>query len=111
MAVSAESVTVGGASICWKGPGGSPSEPSKPPIPGILDEAQTQYRVKLEGIDAPEARQPFGQTSKEHLSQLVGMKQVMVDQHKRDRYGRIVGKVLVDDSDACLAQIQAGLAW
>ncbi len=30
---------------------------------------------------------------------------------KNDRYGRLVGKVLVNGRDANLAQIQAGMAW
>lgn len=36
---------------------------------------------------------------------------VVVLFHKRDRYGRLVGKVLVDDRDAGLAMLNAGLAW
>ena len=31
--------------------------------------------------------------------------------HKRDRYKRILGKVLVNGADAGLNQIQSGLAW
>ncbi len=30
---------------------------------------------------------------------------------KNDRYGRLVGKVLVNGGDANLAQIQTGMAW
>ncbi len=30
---------------------------------------------------------------------------------KKDRYGRYVGKVLVDGKDANLEQIRAGMAW
>ena len=36
---------------------------------------------------------------------------MIVEYDKRDRYGRIVGKVLVGDTDACLAQVTAGYAW
>jgi endonuclease YncB( thermonuclease family) len=36
---------------------------------------------------------------------------VVVEYDKRDRYGRIVGKVLVGGEDACLEQISAGYAW
>ncbi len=35
----------------------------------------------------------------------------MVEYQKRDRYGRIVGKVLVDGIDACLEQVNGGFAW
>jgi len=34
-----------------------------------------------------------------------------VDWQKRDRYKRIVGKVLMGDRDVCLEQVRAGLAW
>ena len=36
--------------------------------------------------------------------------QVTVEYQKRDRYGRIVGKVLLDGIDACLEQVKAGFA-
>ena len=35
----------------------------------------------------------------------------MIEYQKRDRYGCIVGKVLVDGVDACLEQVKAGFAW
>ena len=36
---------------------------------------------------------------------------VAVEWAKRDRYGRIVGKVMVEELDAGLAQITSGFAW
>jgi len=36
---------------------------------------------------------------------------VNVNYYKRDRYGRIIGKVLANGADAGLRQIEAGLAW
>ena len=55
--------------------------------------------------------QPFGTVSGDHLGELVFGKQVTVEYDKRDRYGRIVGKVLVGADDANLKQVEAGLAW
>jgi endonuclease YncB( thermonuclease family) len=49
--------------------------------------------------------------SKQHLSDLAYDKTVSVVFHKRDRYKRILGKVLVNGTDAGLNQIQSGLAW
>jgi endonuclease YncB( thermonuclease family) len=77
----------------------------------VLDAAKTQYRIRLQGIDAPESSQAFGSRSKQHLSDLVFDKEVSVEWEKRDRYGRILGKVLVGGRDACLAQVQTGMAW
>lgn len=77
----------------------------------ILDNSNTQYKIRLAGIDSPEKKQPFGNVSKKSLSDLVYGKQVSVDYRKQDRYGRTVGKVLVDGVDANLEQVRRGLAW
>ena len=77
----------------------------------VLDDTFTQHKIRLSGIDAPEKKQPFGQRSKESLSELVFSKKVTVETSKRDRYGREVGKVLVDGVDANLEQIKRGMAW
>jgi endonuclease YncB( thermonuclease family) len=77
----------------------------------LLDASRAQHKIRLEGIDAPEKRQPFGEVSKQNLARLIFGKAVKVHYEKRDRYDRIVGKVLVDGSDACLRQIQDGMAW
>jgi endonuclease YncB( thermonuclease family) len=49
--------------------------------------------------------------SRKHLASIVADQQVTVEYQKRDRYGRIVGKVLLDGIDVCLEQIKAGFAW
>ena len=49
--------------------------------------------------------------SHKHLASLVAGQQVTIEYQKRDRYGRIVGKALLDGIDACLEQIKAGFAW
>lgn len=77
----------------------------------ILDNTNMQYKIRLAGIDAPEKKQAFGQVSKKSLSDLVYDKQVTVDWKKQDRYGRTVGKVLVNGIDANLIQLKRGLAW
>ena len=77
----------------------------------VLDSTKTQHKIRLSGIDAAEKAQPFGQRSKEHLSDSVFGKQVVVDSNKTDKYGRTVGKVMVAGKDANLEQIKAGLAW
>ena len=77
----------------------------------VLDADKTQHKIRLSGIDAPEKKQPFGQRSKESLSELVFSKTVTVVTDKRDRYGREVGKVLIEGVDANLVQVQRGYAW
>jgi len=86
----------------------------------VLDATNQQHRIRLAGIDAPESRQPFGEKAKQYLSKLAFGKNVTVEWAKSDRYGRIVGKVLVPpmecdtcppSKDAGLLQLEAGLAW
>jgi endonuclease YncB( thermonuclease family) len=77
----------------------------------VLDHTDTQHRIRLQGIDAPERKQAFGNASRKHLASLVAGKTVTVEWHKRDRYGRIVGIVIVDGMDVNLMQLTAGMAW
>lgn len=77
----------------------------------ILDANREQHRIRLAGIDSPEKKQPFGQASKQSLSDLAYGRDVDVEWNKADRYGRIVGKVLVSGVDANLTQIKKGMAW
>jgi endonuclease YncB( thermonuclease family) len=76
----------------------------------VLDTANVQHVIRLAGIDAPEKKMPFGQRSKQNLSGLVYGRVAVVEGEKNDRFGRLVGKVLVNGQDANLAQIQAGMA-
>lgn len=77
----------------------------------ILDADRVAHKIRLAGIDAPEKSQPFGNRSKQHLSDLVFAKRVKVDWGQTDRYGRTIGKVLVSGLDANLEQLRAGMAW
>ena len=91
----------------------------------VMDAHKKQHKIRIAGIDSPEKAQPHGERSRKHLSELVYDKTVDVTWRKYDRYGRIVGKVLVAPPHACpvvqpdcpktldvgLAQVAAGLAW
>lgn len=77
----------------------------------LLDSNNTQHKIRLGGIDAPEKKQPFGNVSKKSLSDMVFNKQIEVDWHKEDKYGRKVGRLLIDGVDINLQQVKRGLAW
>ncbi len=77
----------------------------------VLDAKYKQHKIRLAGIDAPERKQAYGLASRKHLALIVAGKRVTIEYQKRDRYGRIVGKVLLDGVDACLEQVKAGFAW
>ena len=77
----------------------------------ILDSANTQHRIRLEGIDAPESHQAFGEQSRLSLSEMIFGKDVTVTYQKIDQYGRLVGKIILEGKDINLEQVKAGLAW
>lgn len=78
----------------------------------VLDAAQRLHTVRLMGIDAPEKAQPYGKRSKQSLSEMVYQQHVSVEWSKEDKYGRVVGKIRLQDGlDVCLEQIKRGMAW
>ena len=70
-----------------------------------------KVKVRLLGIDAPEIKQAFGEESKMILAGLIEKQNVIVVGDDKDRYGRLIGKVLLDDRDINLEMIKAGAAW
>lgn len=70
-----------------------------------------QLKVRLAEIDAPEKVQPFGQASKKSLSDLCFGKQAEITTHGLDRYGRSIGRVSCEGTDANAEQVRRGLAW
>lgn len=77
----------------------------------VLDSHNIQHKIRLQGIDAPEKAQAYGQKSKQSLYQMVHGKFVSVEFEKKDKYGRTVGKVSLNGTDICLEQIKLGMAW
>ena len=67
--------------------------------------------VRLQGIDSPEKDQPFGSEATLHLSKLVQGERVSILYENHDRYGRLLGKILVDGHDINLLMIKDGFAW
>ena len=54
-----------------------------------------QITVRLEGIDAPEAKQSFGTKSKQALSEIIFGREVTITDTSSDRYGRTLGTVML----------------
>lgn len=68
-------------------------------------------RVRLAAIDAPEARQRFGVEAARHLAALAYGRGAVVEQCGRDRFGRMLGRVVIENRDVSVAQLEAGMAW
>ena len=77
----------------------------------VLDNSNIQHKIRLSGIDAPEMNQAYGERSRLALAYAVAGGHVLIDWNKRDRWNRIVGKVLVNNKDINLQQVQEGMAW
>ena len=71
----------------------------------------TQVKVRLTEIDAPEKKQAFGNRSTQSLSDLCFGKTAVLDEKGKDRYGRTLARVTCDGVDANAEQVRRGMAW
>ena len=76
----------------------------------IIGDGNTQYKIRLNAIDAPEKSQAFGQKSKQQLSNYVFDKDVTVTWKSKDKYGRVLGTVFVGNTDINLQMVRDGFA-
>jgi endonuclease YncB( thermonuclease family) len=77
----------------------------------VLSQGET-FKIRLAGIDAPERRQPYSDRAKRFASQLAIGQVVTVHYSQRDRWGRILGEVVLPDGRSLNQEmVRAGLAW
>lgn len=77
----------------------------------VIDSKQKSYTVQLDGIDAPEAGQPYGEASKKHLERRILKKNVVLMWHKTSKEGALIAKVLLNNGDINQLQLRTGSAW
>jgi micrococcal nuclease len=77
----------------------------------LLTDGRKPVKVRLEGIDAPEIGQAFGNSSKQALSELVFGKKVRIVVSTTDDYGRKIANVFAGDLWVNLVMVQTGMAW
>jgi endonuclease YncB( thermonuclease family) len=77
----------------------------------LLTAEKQQLKIRLAEIDAPESGQPYGQKSKQALSDLIFGEDVLVRVQTTDRYGRTVGRPYVGNLDICEEMVRMGAAW
>lgn len=84
----------------------------------VLDARRQMFKVRLEGIDAPEMHQDYGLQSKRELDKLLRVIDyaVVVEYAKTDRYGRLLGTIYPYPKPAQLLSINSimvssGYAW
>ena len=80
-----------------------------------VTDADGKYKIRLAKIDAPESDQPYGKESTGFLKRLIYGKEVEVRWTAKDRYGRILGIVMLkrenETIDVNLAMVKNGCAW
>ena len=70
-----------------------------------------KIKVRLVNIDAPESDQEFGKESRDALAGMVLKKQVRINSHAIDSYGRMIAEVSIDGQSVNEAQVSKGMAW
>ena len=69
-------------------------------------------KVRLHGVDTPEKAQAFGTQARKLTGDLVFQQTVTVVIRDTDRYGRVVGEVLLPDGRSLNQElVKAGMAW
>lgn len=111
-------------SLVW---GASPPRPAEKPVQGnarVVDGDTIEIdgvRIRLEGIDAPEAGQTCarrligrwacGAAATEALTRLLDGRQVHCDPRGLDKYNRVLAVCFVDGRDINAWLVREGLAW
>jgi endonuclease YncB( thermonuclease family) len=75
------------------------------------DTQQRKYTIQLDGIDAPELAQPYGEASKLHLERRILRKTVVLMWHKTGKDGTLIAKVMLNNGDINMLQLRTGSAW
>ena len=114
--VAAPTVSIQGETLCGVDVGAKRLEGSVKDVHDgdtiTLTSGGTDYKIRLDSIDAPELAQPFGSFSRVTLANTVLRKSVRVAYTKTDQYDRIVGAVFTDNCQYVnLNQVAAGAAW
>ncbi|MFM9938090.1 MAG: thermonuclease family protein [Hyphomicrobiaceae bacterium] len=121
----AASVVLVGVSLARPGPGTTPPTGSDVTgRPTIVDGDTLHFegtKVRLEGIDAPEAAQtcltqmghawPCGAIATRELGRLIGRNEVRCENRGTDKYGRMLGVCFAGATELNAEMVRLGHAW
>lgn len=77
----------------------------------VLTRENQQVKIRLDQIDAPEKKQPWGENSRLALAKLLAGRQVAVEVSGLDRYGRTIGTVMLETRNINKELVATGNAW
>ncbi|GAB5444932.1 MAG: hypothetical protein Fues2KO_52810 [Fuerstiella sp.] len=75
------------------------------------DTLDNEFKIRLQGIDAPESDQPYGLDATSLLRGLLIGKTAAVELHDKDRYERHLGTIYVGEQNVNERMLSMGLAW
>lgn len=76
----------------------------------VQDADGTRFKIRLYGVNAPELRQSGGIEAKQALTKKIAGKPVRVDRFGHGVFGRIIGKIYLDNEYINLWLISKGYA-
>ena len=76
-----------------------------------VDTQGGKHKIRLLGIDAPEAAQAWGREASEALARKVAGGRVAVVSRGYDQHGRLLGTLWIDDRDINREMVAEGHAW
>jgi endonuclease YncB( thermonuclease family) len=76
-----------------------------------IQDQDRHYRLRLLDIDAPELHQAFGKHARRSLMQLCANATVSITIQGLDPYGRQLGYLYCDGTEANQSQVAQGMAW
>ena len=78
----------------------------------VLNDSNDQIKIRLNGIDCPEKAQAYGNKAKQFTKELVHGQMVTIQAHDKDKYGRTIGDVILEDGRNLSQElVKAGYAW
>lgn len=77
----------------------------------FLSSRKARYKIRLDGIDAPEKGMPYARKAKEYLAALLLNQVIELRVISIDRYERYICKVYCNQKEVNLQMVQAGYAW
>lgn len=77
----------------------------------VLEDTNTQHKIRLYGINSPEKKQAFGQRARQALAAMIAGKTVDVADMGHDRYGRTIGLIEYGGQNINRQMVRDGRAW
>jgi endonuclease YncB( thermonuclease family) len=76
----------------------------------VMETIAGSVKIRLDGIDCPEKKQPYSIESKAFLNRYLN-RQCKLTAKGKDRYGRILAVLWIDGKNINLLMVQEGYAW